>query len=83
MTPMDSQGQLIIGEQRTPAKQAGEQQLLGPHHAVDGLVWGIPNGAHRERLRHPLRLALVALRVPLDVWRYLRSIQGSTSRTWS
>ena len=43
----------VIGQQRTPAEQAREQQLLGPHHAVDGLVRGVADGAHRESLRAP------------------------------
>lgn len=29
-----------------PSKQPGKQQVLGPHHAVDRLVWCVADGAH-------------------------------------
>jgi hypothetical protein len=43
-----------------PAKQSLEEQVLGPHDAVDGLVRRVANGADRVRLWHRLRPTLVA-----------------------
>ena len=37
------------------------EEVLGPDNAMDGLRWGVSNGAAREGLLGWFRLALVAL----------------------
>lgn len=65
---------LIVTEARkqcsvhgSPSKKALEQQVLGPHNAVDGLVGRVTNGAHRVGFGSLLRPALKALGLPTDV----------------
>lgn len=52
----------LAEEEAAPAEEARKQELLGPHDAVDGLVWRVSNGAHWVGLvAGLLRRALKAL----------------------
>ena len=50
-----------VGKQ-VPAKHALEEQVLGPHNAVDWFVGRVADRAHGVALGRGLRLALKALR---------------------
>jgi hypothetical protein len=59
-------------------KQPGVQEVLAPHDAVDGSVWGVAQRADGEGLGHGLGLALKALCEALDVHRALPQVTRST-----
>ena len=53
---------------RSPAKEPLEEQVLGPHNAVDGLVWRVTDGTHRVCFGGLLGLALKALSLSPHVY---------------